>query len=221
MECGQYAFIKTLEDLEDIFRVVRLLNEYSGGLMKLNVICIDSKGNDIGSSFLVDGSSLISISNVKVLEEIKGVHAPTDLIKLTEVSHPCILATLKSRFLLDEIYTQVGPILVALNPFKWIKGLYSEDKMKSYLSGEYNDVSSHPHVFGIARESYISLCEDNKDQSILVSGESGSGKTETTKQCLNYLAFAAGSSGSNITQKNPLSKHSPRVIRKRQNSPQQ
>jgi myosin heavy subunit len=77
----------------------------------------------------------------------------------------------------DEIYTLVGPILVALNPFKWIKDLYTESKMNSFLHGHYSDLSSHPHVFGIARESYISLCEDGKDQSVLVSGESGSGKS--------------------------------------------
>ena len=102
---------------------------------------------------------------------------PSDLIKLREVSHDQIVKTLKYRFQKDQIYTHVGPILVALNPFKWIKGLYSEGIMVNYMSGKYDhDMSSHPHVFGIAYDTYSSLCEDNIDQSILVSGESGSGE---------------------------------------------
>lgn len=132
---------------------------------------------------------------------------PSDLIKLQEVTNAAIVDTLKYRFQQDEIYTHVGPILVALNPFKWINGLYNDNIKSDYMSGKYDaDMSSHPHVFGIAYDAYSALCDDNTDQSILVSGESGSGKTETTKQCLNYLAFAtntksAQAGSNNITDK--------------------
>ncbi|KAJ1429887.1 P-loop containing nucleoside triphosphate hydrolase protein [Ochromonadaceae sp. CCMP2298] len=114
---------------------------------------------------------------------------PADLIKLAAVHRPGILHTLRSRFQADEIYTSIGPILVAMNPFKWIQGIYGEDVMQRYKSGE-SGLSEQPHVFAVAQDAYSDLHLGN--QSLIISGESGAGKTEATKQCLNHLAFLAG-----------------------------
>jgi myosin heavy subunit len=86
----------------------------------------------------------------------------------------------------------VGPILVALNPFKWIPGIYDEDVKMKYAEGSLN-LSENAHVFAMAHDSHIGL-QLGRNQSLIISGESGAGKTEATKQCLSYLASAAGSS---------------------------
>lgn len=98
---------------------------------------------------------------------------PPDLIKLMIVNLPGILNSLRHRFERDLIYTSVGPILVALNPFKWIKGTYDESVMMQYFKEEIN-LSSHPHVFAITTEAFQGI-KDQVNQSLIISGESGAG----------------------------------------------
>lgn len=87
---------------------------------------------------------------------------PPDLIKLMTVNLPCILNALKHRFMKDSIYTSVGPILVALNPFKWIQGVYDEALMMKYYH-ETLDMSSDPHVRVISLSvfSYMAILYTN------------------------------------------------------------
>ena len=135
----------------------------------------------------LDGSK---ISTVKITETYPIAsfeelsHPPPDLIKLMMVNLPGILNTLKYRFLKDLIYTSVGPILVAVNPFKWIPGIYDENVMMKYFREE-TDLTTDPHVFAIANEAFKGL-QFKRNQSLIISGESGAGKTETTKQCCKY-----------------------------------
>jgi myosin-5 len=82
--------------------------------------------------------------------------------------------------------------LVALNPFKSIPELYDEKAMKSYLA--YDEESS-PHVFKTTMAAYSQLRETRLSQSVLISGESGAGKTETTKQCLRMLGAVCSPGG--------------------------
>lgn len=98
------------------------------------------------------------------LEELQN--PPSDLIKLIHVHRPGILHTLKSRFQKDEIYTSIGPILVAVNPFKWIKGVYDEAVMSKFKSKESN-LSDNPHVFAVADEAYSDLYL-GQNQSLII-----------------------------------------------------
>jgi len=124
---------------------------------------------------------------------------PQDLIKLTHLHEPAVVQSLKLRYEQNIIYTATGPVLLALNPFQNIRGLYGEATMKTYYST--SDKSSlPPHVYQIADASFRSMMRridetvDDPDQagkcnqSILVSGESGAGKTVTTKFVMKYLA---------------------------------
>lgn len=111
---------------------------------------------------------------------------PSDLITLSDVHAASILNALRLRFAQDLVYTGIGPILVALNPFKWITNLYDDD-IKFLYANKKRNMSDNPHVFGIAQEAFSGL-HMGKDQSLIISGESGAGKTESTKQCLNFLA---------------------------------
>ena len=97
------------------------------------------------------------------------------------------------------IYTSIGTVLIAINPFKRIENLYDEENMRKYKNKEFTQ-TDEPHVFAIADAAYTTLEEGGMNQSLIISGESGAGKTESTKQCLNYLANAAGS-GSGIQTK--------------------
>lgn len=113
--------------------------------------------------------------------------APTDLCSLTHLHEPSVVFCLKERYRQDIIYTYTGKILLALNPFRVVDGVYGDQVMKQY----WKPVSLErppPHAYAIAQDAYKSLLDMKEDQSVLVSGESGSGKTVTTKIIMGYLA---------------------------------
>ena len=91
-----------------------------------------------------------------------------------------------------------------MNPYKLLP-LYTPTIIEQYRSRGTKDMA--PHIFTIADDAYVALCEYGQSQSIVISGESGAGKTECTKQCLQYLAEVAGSSTNvetRILQANPI-----------------
>jgi myosin heavy subunit len=108
-----------------------------------------------------------------------------DMVKMEEVNDATILHNLKLRFASDLVYTNIGTILVSVNPFKWITDLYSTDVAKEHMMTTAGELSS-PHVFAIGGAAFRGMLE-GLDQSIIISGESGAGKTEATKQCLRFF----------------------------------
>ena len=122
----------------------------------------------------------------------------SDLVMLDDMSLPLILHALKSRFQKNEIYTNVGTILISVNPYKRLP-LYTPTIISQYHK-RGNKVMA-PHVYLVTSSAFNNLIEDRKPQSIVISGESGAGKTECTKQALQFLAEIAGSSTSNVEQK--------------------
>ena len=118
-----------------------------------------------------------------------------DLTALRFLDEPNILDTLRQRFLRDEIYTYTGTILIAVNPWKTIAGLYEPATLKAYQSSPTTDLHLvKPHTYAVAQSAFTCLCRTAADQAILVSGESGAGKTESTKHLMQYLAAVASSS---------------------------
>ena len=121
----------------------------------------------------------------------EGLVVLDDLTQLTHLHEPAVLHSLQIRFDTDKIYTFTGPILIAVNPFKRIPGLYSDIQLCHFLrcvSG--GGPPPKPHVFATALAAYQGLCEHRKSQTVLISGESGAGKTETTKFVMKFLASA-------------------------------
>ena len=117
--------------------------------------------------------------------------APDDFIGLTEVNSASILHSSRTRFSRKLIYTACGDVLMALNPFERIPNLYNSEQMAAYADSlKIEGLPSH--VYQIPSKAYNSMCSFGKNQSILISGESGAGKTEATKQCLGFLANIAG-----------------------------
>ncbi|KAJ8542159.1 hypothetical protein K7X08_017025 [Anisodus acutangulus] len=113
-----------------------------------------------------------------------------DMTKLTYLNEPGVLDNLERRYALNEIYTYTGSILIAVNPFTKLPHLYNVHMMEQYKGAPFGELS--PHVFAVADASYRAMMSENQSQSILVSGESGAGKTETTKLIMQYLTYVGG-----------------------------
>ncbi|XP_055797253.1 unconventional myosin-XV-like [Salvelinus fontinalis] len=108
-----------------------------------------------------------------------------DMTQLEELSEGAVLLNLKKRFERQIIYTYIGSILVSVNPYRMFN-MYGTDmvlKHKGTALGE-----NPPHLFAIANVSYTKMMDAKQNQVIIISGESGSGKTEATKLLLRYLA---------------------------------
>jgi hypothetical protein len=139
---------------------------------------------------------------------------PGDLVELAHLHEPAIVHALHARYEQDQIYTYTGAILLALNPFKKLDHLYTREMMELYRTnnsastlgeGGENSVIEKPppHAYAVAERAFSSMLrslEDRDhckatadlppcDQSILVSGESGAGKTVTTKIIMRYLTI--------------------------------
>ncbi|ONH93353.1 hypothetical protein PRUPE_8G228100 [Prunus persica] len=113
-----------------------------------------------------------------------------DMTKLSYLHEPGVLCNLATRYESNEIYTYTGNILIAINPFQSLSHLYDTVMMERYNGVPFGELG--PHVFAIADAAYREMINEGKSNSILVSGESGAGKTETTKMLMRYLAYLGG-----------------------------
>ncbi|KAG5112842.1 hypothetical protein JHK82_036111 [Glycine max] len=127
-----------------------------------------------------------------------------DMTKLAYLHEPGVLDNLRSRYDINEIYTYTGNILIAVNPFIRLPHLYDSHMMAQYKGAGFGELSPHP--FAVADAAYRLMINEGISQSILVSGESGAGKTESTKLLMRYLAYMGGrannaSEGRSVEQK--------------------
>ncbi|KAK9683914.1 hypothetical protein RND81_10G174600 [Saponaria officinalis] len=149
--------------------------------------------------FVRNQVEVVTSSGKKVLSSPEKLHlrdpdadlgGVDDMTKLTYLNEPGVLYNLKRRYALDNIYTYTGSILIAVNPFTRFPHLYNIHMMEQYKGATFGDLS--PHVFAVADVAYRAMMSDKRSQSILVSGESGAGKTETTKLIMQYLTYMGG-----------------------------
>ncbi|XP_045562064.1 unconventional myosin-Vc [Salmo salar] len=115
-----------------------------------------------------------------------------DLTALSYLHEPAVLHNLKVRFVESNIiYSYCGIILVAVNPYKQLH-IYGDAVIQAY-SGQ-NMGAMDPHIFAVAEEAYKQMARNNKNQSIIVSGESGAGKTVSARYVMRYFAMVSKSS---------------------------
>ncbi|GIX63977.1 myosin A [Babesia caballi] len=110
-----------------------------------------------------------------------------DIGMLPQSNIPCVLDYLRHRFMNNQIYSTADPLLVAINPFKNL-GNATDEVIRSYKEAA-DSMKLAPHVFLTARHALENVYDFKFSQTIIVSGESGAGKTEATKQMMRYFAF--------------------------------
>ncbi|XP_077944660.1 unconventional myosin-Vb isoform X2 [Gasterosteus aculeatus] len=123
-----------------------------------------------------------------------------DLTALSYLHEPAVLHNLKVRFLEpNHIYTYCGIVLVAINPYEQLH-IYGEEVIRAYSGQNMGDMD--PHIFAVAEEAYKQMARDERNQSIIVSGESGAGKTVSAKYAMRFFATVGGStSDTNVEEK--------------------
>uniref|UniRef100_A0AAX7SE72 Myosin X n=1 Tax=Astatotilapia calliptera TaxID=8154 RepID=A0AAX7SE72_ASTCA len=114
---------------------------------------------------------------------IRGVE---DMASLEDLHEGAIMHNLYLRYKQKYIYTYIGSILAAVNPYQPLPGLYDRPAVEMYSQHHLGEIS--PHIFAIANECYRSLWKRLQNQCVLISGESGAGKTESTKLILKFLS---------------------------------
>ncbi|PRP86414.1 hypothetical protein PROFUN_05333 [Planoprotostelium fungivorum] len=115
-----------------------------------------------------------------------------DLVLLDEINEAAIIDAIKKRYEADMIYTYIGQVLIAVNPYRTIPNLYGKNIIKNY-QGRYF-FEEPPHVYAIAESAYHSLMSEGLNQCVIITGESGSGKTESSKLIMQYIAAITGKS---------------------------
>ncbi|XP_051556331.1 unconventional myosin-X-like [Myxocyprinus asiaticus] len=109
-----------------------------------------------------------------------------DMATLQDLHDGAILHNLHLRYTQKSIYTYIGSILAAVNPYQCLSELYDVTAVKRYSRHHLGEIP--PHIYAIANECYRSLWKRSNNQCVLISGESGAGKTESTKMILRFLS---------------------------------
>ncbi|KAL0994634.1 hypothetical protein UPYG_G00125160 [Umbra pygmaea] len=129
-----------------------------------------------------------SATNIKPMHPT-SIHGVEDMIRLGDLNEAGILRNLLIRYNERVIYTYTGSILVAVNPYQLLP-IYTPDQIRLYTNKKIGEMP--PHIFAIADNCYFNMQRNNKDQCCIISGESGAGKTESTKLILQFLAAISG-----------------------------
>ncbi|KAM6945963.1 myosin VIIAa [Aplochiton taeniatus] len=127
-------------------------------------------------------------TNIKPMHPT-SIHGVEDMIRLGDLNEAGILRNLLIRYTERLIYTYTGSILVAVNPYQ-ILPIYTADQIRLYTNKKIGEMP--PHIFAIADNCYFNMQRNNRDQCCIISGESGAGKTESTKLILQFLAAISG-----------------------------
>lgn len=121
-----------------------------------------------------------------------GLQDSEDASRLAHLNVESMCDFLKSRYAKDLIYTWCGDILISVNPYRALPAAYSLDQVKMHMSTP-QDARASPHIYAIGRTALLGLA--SKNQSIVISGESGAGKTEATKLLVSFLASGSAPAG--------------------------
>ncbi|XP_070605585.1 unconventional myosin-VIIa isoform X3 [Erythrolamprus reginae] len=167
------------------FRTRREFDVPIGAVVKLcdsgQIQVIDDEGNE-------HWVSPQNASHIKPMHPT-SIHGVEDMIRLGDLNEAGILRNLLIRYRERLIYTYTGSILVAVNPYQLLP-IYSPEQIRLYTNKKIGEMP--PHIFAIADNCYFNMQRNNKDQCCIISGESGAGKTESTKLILQFLAAISG-----------------------------
>lgn len=165
---------------------------------------LEKPSDGAASEYLVQVSDEGSPRRVAIRDMAPApIDSSKDAENITSLSYlhlPAVIDCLRVRYERREIYTRAGPVLVAVNPFESLQGLYSPDVAARYAEAADEEArrnspspppSLPPHIFETASRAYSAMVSTGKSQSIIISGESGAGKTESAKLALRQVAALA------------------------------
>ncbi|XP_054642602.1 unconventional myosin-Ib isoform X2 [Dunckerocampus dactyliophorus] len=128
----------------------------------------------------------MEVKTKSLLDNMIGVG---DMVLLEPLSEESFIENLRKRFDHNEIYTYIGSVVISVNPYKSML-IYTPERVEEYRNRNFYELS--PHIYALADEAYRSLRDQDKDQCILITGESGAGKTEASKLVMSYVAAVCG-----------------------------
>ncbi|XP_028813225.1 unconventional myosin-Va isoform X2 [Denticeps clupeoides] len=173
-----------IPDPAEVWRSAELLGDYSPGDTCLHLLLED--GTELQYKLDVKNAVFPPLRNPDILV------GENDLTALSYLHEPAVLHNLRVRFIESKlIYTYCGIVLVAINPYENLH-IYGSDVINAYSGQNIGDMD--PHIFAVAEEAYRQMARDKRNQSIIVSGESGAGKTVSAKYAMRYFATVSGSS---------------------------
>jgi len=162
--------------------------------------CPDGKGGYMESMLENDDGTKATVmcgheKKVFKSDEVGQINPPKfekceDMANLTFLNDASVFHNLEVRYKAKMIYTYSGLFCIVVNPYKRYP-IYTQTVVKMYLGKRRNEVP--PHLWAITETAYRNMLQNNKDQSMLITGESGAGKTENTKKVISYLAMVATS----------------------------
>uniref|UniRef100_A0A8C0V6F9 Unconventional myosin-Vb-like n=1 Tax=Cyanistes caeruleus TaxID=156563 RepID=A0A8C0V6F9_CYACU len=181
-----------IPDPDEVWRSAEIIKDYKEGDKSLQLKLEDETLYEYPID--LQGNELPFLRNPDILV------GQNDLTALSYLHEPAVLHNLKVRFLeSNHIYTYCGIVLVAINPYEQLP-IYEQDVIYAYSGQNMGDMD--PHIFAVAEEAYKQMARDEKNQSIIVSGESGAGKTVSAKYAMRFFATVGGSaSETNIEAK--------------------
>uniref|UniRef100_A0A8C7GVV8 Myosin VB n=1 Tax=Oncorhynchus kisutch TaxID=8019 RepID=A0A8C7GVV8_ONCKI len=181
-----------IPDPEDVWRAAEIIKDYKEGEPILYLKLEDETPLEyrIGPK----DNALPFLRNPDILV------GENDLTALSYLHEPAVLHNLKVRFTeSNHIYTYCGIVLVAINPYEQLQ-IYGEEVINAYSGQNMGDMD--PHIFAVAEEAYKQMARDERNQSIIVSGESGAGKTVSAKYAMRFFATVGGSANdTNVEEK--------------------
>nr|XP_057904384.1 myosin-8-like [Doryrhamphus excisus] len=136
-----------------------------------------------------DGGKVVTLHQ----DDLRPMNPPKfdkieDMALLTHLHEPAVLFNLKERYASWMIYTYSGLFCVTVNPYKWLP-VYNPEVVAAYRGRKRQEAP--PHIFSISDNAYQYMLTDRENQSILITGESGAGKTVNTKRVIQYFATIA------------------------------
>ncbi|KAL5264132.1 hypothetical protein ACHWQZ_G005272 [Mnemiopsis leidyi] len=176
------------------------INDKDHGFAKAVVL------EDNGDSYKVQKAQSNEELTVKK-EDTQQINPPKfekleDMANLTYLNEASVLHNLRQRYYSSMIYTYSGIFCVAVNPYARLP-IYTKEVINSYRGKRRTEMP--PHIYTVADESYQTMIQQRENQSILITGESGAGKTENTKKVIQYFASICGvesksTDGSNLDE---------------------
>uniref|UniRef100_A0A8C9ZTK0 Myosin VB n=1 Tax=Sander lucioperca TaxID=283035 RepID=A0A8C9ZTK0_SANLU len=190
---GRMDFTRVwIPDPEDVWKAAEIVKDYKEGEPVLHLQLEDETPLEypVGPK----SNPLPFLRNPDILV------GENDLTALSYLHEPAVLHNLKVRFLEpNHIYTYCGIVLVAINPYDQLD-IYGEEVIRAYSGQNMGDMD--PHIFAVAEEAYKQMARDERNQSIIVSGESGAGKTVSAKYAMRFFATVGGSANdTNVEEK--------------------